>query len=371
MLAIDRNLVRSKASATTTLRVHLPYMWVGTGMVLCLAVLAIAVQTLRLFRRERNLQRLHVELQKSHDGLETRVKERTADLSESNTRLKEQIEERLRAEEARQNAEQELEDQRLLSMRADRLRSLGEMAAGIAHELNQPLVGVRGLAEHLLIGMDRGWELTQDKLRDRMARIMEQADRMVHIIDHVRMFAREAGKPELAPVQVNDVVQSGMDMVNAQFRSRGVDLESDLAEGLPPVSANPFSLEEVILNLLNNARDALEEQLQQDSPLSPARVLVRTKRNGKGPKQGAKIEIVDNGPGIPPHIVDRVFDPFFTTKDPDRGTGLGLSVSKSIVEAFDGAIQIRTMPEGGTRVTISLPAANDSPDGGPKETEPT
>ena len=75
------------------------------------------------------------------------------------------------------------------------------MAAGIAHELNQPLVGVRGLAEHILIGLDRGWNLTKEKLQDRAERIVEQADRMVHIIDHVRMFAREAGRPELESIQ--------------------------------------------------------------------------------------------------------------------------------------------------------------------------
>ena len=131
------------------------------------------------------------------------------------------------------------------------------MAAGIAHELNQPLVGVRGLAAHILNGMDRGWELGEEKIRQRIFKIVEQADRMVHIIEHVRMFAREAGKPELSPLQVNEVVRSAMDMLGAQFRSHGVDLDCELAEDLPLVVANPFSLEEVILNLLNNARDAV------------------------------------------------------------------------------------------------------------------
>ena len=144
------------------------------------------------------------------------------------------------------DAQRELETQRALSMRSDRLRSLGEMAAGIAHELNQPLVGVRGLAEHILIAMDRGWDLTEEKLRDRLTRVVEQADRMVHIIEHVRMFAREAGRPNPVPVQANDVVRSGMEMLGAQFRSHGLELASELSEGLPLVFANPFSLEEVI-----------------------------------------------------------------------------------------------------------------------------
>ncbi len=264
------------------------------------------------------------------------------------------ITERKKAEAARVQAERELEAQKALSMRADRLRSLGEMAAGIAHELNQPLVGVRGLAEHTLIGMDRGWDLSDDKIRDRLTRIVEQADRMVHIIEHVRMFAREAGKPQLESVQINDVVKSGIDMIGTQFKSHGVTLDSELAEGLPLVSANPFSLEEVVLNLLNNARDAVEERFQDN--LSAARVLLRTSMEENGKASHVVIEVMDNGVGIPQDIISKVFDPFFTTKDPDKGTGLGLSVSKTIVEQFGGAIRVQSPPECGTMVTISLPA---------------
>jgi PAS domain S-box-containing protein len=258
-------------------------------------------------------------------------------------------------EEARKAAEQESERQRVLSMRSDRLRSLGEMAAGIAHELNQPLVGVRGLAEHLMISIDRGWELTEEKIRDRANVIVEQADRMVHIIEHVRMFARESGKPELRPVHVNDVVRSGIDMLGTQLRSRGIQLEHEFTEPLPVVSANPFSLEEVVINLLVNARDALEEQLKAGSVSAPPRVVLRTLRDGSGSEEHVKIEVMDSGVGIPEHIIEKAFDPFFTTKGPDKGTGLGLSICRSIVEGFGGRIRIQSTPGEGTTVTISLP----------------
>ena len=264
---------------------------------------------------------------------------------------------RRKKEEARRAAEQELEKQRVLSMRSDRLRSLGEMAAGIAHELNQPLVGVRGLAEHLVIGIDRGWELTEEKIRDRAKMIVEQADRMVHIIEHVRIFAREAGKPEHRSVHVNDVVRSGMEMLNTQFRSRGIQLEYDFAEPLPAVSANPFSLEEVVINLLINARDAVEEQLRGGSASASPRIVLRTLNYQAGPKEYVKIEVSDSGVGIPEHMIEKVFDPFFTTKGPDRGTGLGLSICKSIVEGFGGTIHIQSTPDEGTTVAISLPVA--------------
>ncbi len=261
---------------------------------------------------------------------------------------------RHRMERKLKEAEEELENQRMLSMRADRLRSLGEMAAGISHELNQPLVGVRGLAEHILIAMDKGWELTEEKIRDRVTRIVEQADRMVHIIQHVRMFAREAGKFDRVPVQVNDVVRSAMDMVGAQFRSHGLELSSELAEGLPLVSANPFSLEEVLLNLLNNSRDALEEKMKEDEA-APAGVLLRTEVNGGGPEPRVKVEVIDQGGGIPQEALDKVFDPFFTIKSPEKGTGLGLGIARSIVEAFDGTLQIRSTPGQGTTGIVSLP----------------
>ncbi len=264
-------------------------------------------------------------------------------------------------EEARKAAEQERERQRVLSMRSDRLRSLGEMAAGIAHELNQPLQGVRGMAERLLISIDRGWELTEEKIRDRADTIIEQADRMVHIIEHIRVFARESGKPELRPVKVNDVVKACMDLLGTQFRSRGIQLERELMESLPVISANPFSLEEVVINLLINARDAVEEQMNAGPVLTPPRVLLRTLLDETGESKYVKIEVTDSGVGIPEAMLEKVFDPFFTTKGPDRGTGLGLSISKSIVEGFGGAIYVNSMPGSGTTVTISLPVEKPLP----------
>ena len=263
---------------------------------------------------------------------------------------------RMQAEETRKAAQREREEQLALSMRSDRLRSLGEMAAGMAHELNQPLTGVRGLAEYLLIGMDRGWNITGEKIRDKLEMIIEQADRMTHIIEHIRVFARESGKPELRPVYVNDVVQSSMDILGIQFQSRGLELVCELTEDLPVVSANPFSLEEVVLNLLSNARDAVKERLQMDGTSTPPRVLLRTRVDGEGPGQHVKIEVIDWGVGIPHHLLPKVFDPFFTTKGSDRGMGLGLSVSRSIVEQFGGTLEVQSMLGQGTTGTISLPA---------------
>jgi histidine kinase len=259
-------------------------------------------------------------------------------------------------------------------MAADRLRTLGEMAAAIAHELNQPLVGARGLAEHLLIGMDRGWDIPPAKVRERLTLIIEQADRMAHIIERVRMFAREAGKLEVHPVQLNDVVRAALGMVGEHFRARGIALECELAESLPPVPANPFSLEEVVLNLITNARDAIVEKIEKAAgpgpsatqgtgfpgappaaPPPPARILIRTLARSCAAADCQVIEVVDEGIGIPPENLTRIFEPFFTTKPPNRGTGIGLAVCKHIVEQFGGTIEIQSQPGRGATVAIVLP----------------
>ncbi|HPB30037.1 MAG TPA: response regulator [Candidatus Sumerlaeota bacterium] len=260
-----------------------------------------------------------------------------------------------REEEARKMTEQALEQQRVLRMRSDRLRSLGQMATGIAHELNQPLVGVRGLAEHLMIAMDRKWDLPPENIHEKLRLIIEQADRMTHIINHVRTFARDAGKPETQPVRINDVARSAMDLLGSQFKSHGMTLESELTETEAEVLANPFSLEEVLLNLIINARDAVEERLSDrwDSSLSSVKIRTSVEEQPEGAI--AVIEVIDQGIGIPRDVLERVFDPFFTTKSPDKGTGLGLAISRSIIEQFNGTIAIQSEPWEGTTIAIRLP----------------
>ncbi len=263
-----------------------------------------------------------------------------------------------RATHLAQKMTRQLEQQRALSMHSDRLRSLGEMAAGIAHELSQPLVGVRGLAEHIVIAQDRGWNLGEQGIRDKVTTIIEQADRMAHIIEHVRIFAREAGKPELRSVSVNDVVESSVNLLRAQFASHGLRLETTMSPDIPAVLANPFSLEEVVLNLVMNARDAVEERLKSEPELPNPRVLLRTHVISNHDHMQVRIEVTDNGVGISEDIRAKLFDPFFTTKAPDKGTGLGLAISKTIVEEFHGTLSMTSTEGAGTTATITLPAAS-------------
>ena len=256
---------------------------------------------------------------------------------------------------ARIEAEKQLEEQRLLSIRTDRLRSLGEMSAGVAHELNQPLSGVRGIAELLLISLDKGWDVSAEKLNENLALIIQQADRMSHIIEHVRLFAREAGKPEVSPVNINNVVTSAQHMLGEQFRAHGLKLTTDLADSIPMVQVNPFSLEEVLLNLLINARDAVEERTK-GCPKPPPEIIIRTYVHQAGTGPSVCIQVRDNGIGMEQETLQKAFNPFFTTKGPDKGTGLGLSICKSIIESFEGSIRIDSDQLQGTTATVLLPS---------------
>lgn len=256
-------------------------------------------------------------------------------------------------------AQRTIEVQRALNIRSDRLRALGEMAAGIAHELNQPLVGVRGLAEHLLLAAKRGWDLDPELVQKKLQGVVDQADRMSHIIQHVRGFSQRSGKASVMRTSLNDAVAAALELMEGQLRSRGLVVERLLDPSLPEVLANPFSLEEVVLNCLTNARDAIEERMSASGRAdSPCRITLRTRVRGRGKGRRAVLEITDTGVGIPPDMLERVFDPFFTTKRPDRGTGLGLPISSSIVEDCGGTLSLRSRPMSGTTVTVALPVGD-------------
>jgi signal transduction histidine kinase len=163
---------------------------------------------------------------------------------------------------------------------------------------------------------------------------------------------------EKLPVEVNDVVDSSIRLISTQMRSHGLRLECDLADDLPQVLANPFLLEEVILNLVANARDAVEKKRSADPASEVLPIVMRTFTDGDGTERHVVIEVVDHGIGIPESILPNVFDPFFTTKEADEGTGLGLTISKSIVEDTGGSIGARVNAGGGTTVRITLPTTD-------------
>jgi len=249
-------------------------------------------------------------------------------------------------------AEEELQAQRALSVRSDRLRALGEMATGMAHEINQPLQGIRGLAERCLFMAKRGHAPTTDEMLKRFDEIIQQTERMEHIVKHTRNFVREARQPITQRISINEVIENATKLLTAQFRERGVYMVFKLAEDLPLINANPYSLEEVIINLLLNARDAIESRLETEPKLQAPHIVIQTQKT----KDQLQTLITDRGTGISPKIYSHIFEPFFTTKSSDRGTGLGLSISKTLVEQFGGTLKIASNSDGGVQAIVELPA---------------
>jgi histidine kinase len=238
---------------------------------------------------------------------------------------------------------------------ASRLATLGEMASGIAHEINQPLTVIRFAAESLQDEI----ESTADSARlgdtrrfidEKCARMVAQTERAATIIRDLRGFAR---RPDDTPVRFDAAraVRVAIKMIAEQFRLTHVEIERDIDAGCPPVMGHPSRLQQVVLNLLLNARDAILEDSMRDA----GRIVVRVRPAHESAK--VVITVEDDGAGIAGHALPRVFEPFFTTKPTGKGTGLGLSISYQIIHHMGGTIAAANRPEGGACFTIMLDAA--------------
>ena len=258
----------------------------------------------------------------------------------------------------RQRAEKELADQRLRAFEADRLHALGEMASGVAHELNQPLNGIRTFAEGAAIAIERGWGTTPAETLQTYRDIVEQVDRMTAIIDHMRVFARGPEGSQRSFLHINESVNGAMKLLGVQLRVHGITVEQQLAYDLPTCPGSQNEIEQVVINLLSNARDALDDRLRRQRDQDPSvppdwrpRIFIRT----AGADGAVQLCIGDNGGGIPEAVVGQVFDPFFTTKPVGKGTGIGLAIVRGIVERHQGTVRVDNRPGQGVEFVVALP----------------
>lgn len=237
----------------------------------------------------------------------------------------------------------------------ERLRSLGDMAGAISHEINQPLTGVRGIAEHILVGIERNWDREPEWLRSKLQRIIEQTDRIVDIVNHVRTLAAEAGKEETRPTQINDVLHAGLGVFKAQVRYKSIRVALELGEPLPLVQANPFSVEKMVVDLVLNAGQAIEEKVEGGGEADKT-VRIRTAFQPDESGGQVRLDIIDAGVGMTAEVFERAFEPFFSTRGPARGAGLGLSLAKATAESQGGSLSVNSFPGRGTTVSIFFPA---------------
>ena len=239
-------------------------------------------------------------------------------------------------------------------IQAAKLATLGEMAAGMAHELSQPINIIRMAADGTLLMIDRR-RAPPDYQARQFALIADQAGRMAEIIDHIRIFSRK----DSGSVSVFDAFQSvrlATEMMGPQLLSNGIEISLDLPRAACPVRGRPIQLEQVILNLLSNARDAVLAARLDSSKAGIKRIEVR---GAITDGNFARISVSDSGIGIPAHHIDRIFEPFFTTKEIGRGTGLGLSVSFGIISAMGGRLDAHNRRGGGAKFVVALPLVPD------------
>ncbi len=226
-----------------------------------------------------------------------------------------------------------------------RLAELGEMAAQVAHELNQPLTGIRNYAANATFMLEHQAG-EPGELKETLRRISDQVERAARIIQRMRQLSRKTDR-QLAPVELSALAAEAAEFLAPQMSLSGVEVELRLAAGLPLVLGDRMRLEQVLLNLLTNARQAMEEARER-------RLLVAT-RLEPGPPAAVVIEVADTGCGFRAEDRERLFRPFYSTKMPGHGTGLGLSISLSIVQDHRGTIEAAGAPGKGATFTVRLP----------------
>jgi PAS domain S-box-containing protein len=235
---------------------------------------------------------------------------------------------------------------------ASKMSTLGEMATGVAHELNQPLSTIQIGTDLLRNMIKEGEKIPDSELALVSEQMAEQVVRAVHIINHLRQFGRKAQiQPER--VDINEPLEGVFTLLSQQLKLRGIRVVLDLTEDLPPIMGDINRLEQVFIDLVMNARDAMEEKQRQlgDSDFSNTLTVRSFKENSQ-----VVVTITDTGTGIPDEIREKIFEPFFTTKKVGEGTGLGLSISYGIVQDYNGMIEVESEVGKGSTFKMSFPA---------------
>jgi C4-dicarboxylate-specific signal transduction histidine kinase len=243
-----------------------------------------------------------------------------------------------------QRREQELRDKQEQLVQAGKLATLGELTTGVAHELNNPLNNIGLFVGNAVDLIELGVTDKGQVVRE-LRHSMQQVRKATEIILHLRTFGRAAPVSH-EPLSLRQVIERALSLMQEQLRLREIEVTVDLGPEDPVVVGNPIQLEQVFINLLTNARDAMA-----DSPRKAIRISTVV-----GPAE-AEVAFADTGSGIPPGLERRIFDPFFTTKEVGKGTGLGLSITYGIIKEHGGTISVVSAPGEGATFLIHLPLA--------------
>jgi PAS domain S-box-containing protein len=260
----------------------------------------------------------------------------------------------------RRRLEAELQQNELKLLQTSKLATLGEMATGVAHELNQPLNNIGLLSSRMSRRLGQ-LPISPDEREffdEKLSKVQTQVERAGKIIDHLRTFGRVRERA-FSSVDVRASVEGVLVFLAEQLRQHTIEVELELPEDLPRVIADEAQLEQVLMNLIINARDALDE-LPVDGRAKQITISATRGRFDHG-APAVTIAIQDNGPGMAEEVQQRVFDPFFTTKEVGKGTGLGLSISYGLVRDFGGTLEVKSKPHEGATFRLRLREAEREP----------
>ncbi len=292
-------------------------------------IVAIALQ-----RRVRLAERFEAQ-RATQELLEKRVAERTADLNTVNLKLVEEIEDRKATEKRLRKTQADL-------VQAGKLAALGQMSTALSHEFNQPLAAVKAYADNATRFLDRD---RTDEARENVARISNLADRMASISQRLRNFARRP-QQKVRPIPILAAIDDAIDLMDTRLKASGASVALARPDGDIWVLGGHVRLQQVLVNLLSNALDAME-----DNPAPMIEIGIAAEEGG------CRVEVRDHGGGLPEDQKAQIFDPFFTTKSPGKGLGLGLSISYNIIKDFGGNLSVRNHADAGAVFIIDLKRA--------------
>ncbi|MEJ2715736.1 MAG: ATP-binding protein [Deltaproteobacteria bacterium] len=240
-----------------------------------------------------------------------------------------------------------------------KMATLGEMATGIAHELNQPLNVIKLGSDFLLKNIRMGRTISQEDLARTAHELGANVDRAAHIIGHLREFGRKA-ELSMSPISINTPVRGVFTLLGTQFRKIGITCELSLSEDLPNILGDENRLEQVFINLVLNARDAMLQREKESGPTAKQVEKILTVKSFLE-EDRVVVTIADTGTGLPPSLKARIFEPFFTTKKVGEGTGLGLSISYGIIKEHHGTIEVDGQDrQHGATFRLTFPVLDES-----------
>jgi len=294
-----------------------------------------AIEKITLYRnslyRNRELKITSQIISKTNEELEKRIEERSNEINQIQAQL----------------------------FQTSKLATLGEMSAGLAHEMNQPLGGIALTTKNLSRLLVRDM-LTKEEIEEGINDIEYCIQRMTKIIQHIRIFSRQDTLKFMA-VDINQTINSALGLLGEQLRLHAIDVELDLQEDLPKISGEPYQLEQVWINLITNARDAVDEK-EEKIRKKEMSILNYSKKikiitNQNRTLKTVEVQFTDNGIGMQKDVMKKALEPFFTTKEVGQATGLGLSISYGIIQTHKGSIEIFSKVGEETTIKVSLNAS--------------